>query len=82
VIGTAVVAGRTAVISSCRLIEGKIRVVCAPIQGPFRADEEVRLSIFGEDGQGVLQSCLFPGKNVGANESVVFTYDMTCVAVN
>lgn len=77
-----VFAGRTVEIKDVTLVAGQIHFVAEPLFGPLPDLVDTRLTIFGQDGQGILQTELFNLSAVPAGSIISLTYDAKVVCVD
>jgi hypothetical protein len=76
-IGTMVVAGKSYPLAALTLMAGEIRFTTVPISGPIKAQRATRLTIFGSDGRGVMQTHRFNLPKVDRHHTVVLTFQAT-----
>lgn len=79
--GMVVIAGREFVINDIRLRNGQYEII-AIVQGPLPEFINEPMTIFGEDGQGVLQGGLFSYRAIECCERMIVTIPLRVTEVN
>jgi hypothetical protein len=64
-------------VASLTLVEGRIRIVTKAIPGPLETCNDAFLTLFGDDGRGILQAGPVDLIAVRAGNTCFLTYDIT-----